>query len=224
MNYFTFVKSNWSRLGFSNYKSAISAPKMKDAFRNRGNAAREPPPVNIDIDSMVSNMTKQRDRFKKNENIVQQMKDTLRKKTVKALTYTPHKKTPPVNINVDSMVSNMTKQHDKFKNNKNIMKNIRTKPPVNINVDSMVSNMTKQHDKFKTNKNIMKNIHTKPPSNKKKKHKHINTKQPEPKKRFELNGRINDTFEEDMKKIDDLLNQLPGLPKPRRRVVRRRRV
>ena len=190
MNYFTFVKNNWSRLGFSNYKSAISAPKMKDAFRNRGNAAREPPPVNIDIDSMVSNMTKQRDRFKKNENIVQQMKDTLRKKTVKALTYTPHKK-----------------------------------PPVNINVDSMVSNMTKQHDKFKNNKNIMKNIHTKPPSNKKeKKHKHINTKQPEPKKRFELNGHINDTFDEDMKKIDDLLNQLPGLPKPRRRVVRRRRV
>ena len=56
------------------------------------------------------------------------MKDTLRKKTVKALTYTPHKK-PPVNINVDSMVSNMTKQHDKFKNNKNIMKHIHTKPP-----------------------------------------------------------------------------------------------
>ena len=63
MNYFTFVKNNWARLGFSNYKSAISAPKMKDAFRNRGKTAREPPPVNIDIDSMVSTMTKQRDRF-----------------------------------------------------------------------------------------------------------------------------------------------------------------
>ena len=56
---------------------------------------------------------------------------------------------------------------------------------------------------------------------KKKKHKHI--EEPKPKKRFELNGHINDTFDEDMKKIDDLLNQLPGLPKPRRRVVRRRR-
>ena len=43
MNYFTFVKNNWSRLGLSNYKSATNAPKMKDAYRNRGNAVREPP-------------------------------------------------------------------------------------------------------------------------------------------------------------------------------------
>ena len=108
MNYFTFVKSNWSRLGFSNYKSAISAPKMKDAFRNRGKTAREPPPVNIDIDSMVSTMTKQRDRFKKNENTVQQMKDTLRKKNIKAL---PHERRPALTYTPHIHSNKKTKEH-----------------------------------------------------------------------------------------------------------------
>ena len=33
MNYFTFVKNNWSSLGFPNYKSGVSAQKMKDAYK-----------------------------------------------------------------------------------------------------------------------------------------------------------------------------------------------
>ena len=33
MNYFTFVKNNWTALGFPNYKSGVSAQKMKDAYK-----------------------------------------------------------------------------------------------------------------------------------------------------------------------------------------------
>lgn len=33
MNYFTFVKNNWARLGLANYKAGVSSTKMKEAFK-----------------------------------------------------------------------------------------------------------------------------------------------------------------------------------------------
>ena len=32
MNYFTFVKNNWAKMG-SNYKTGVSSAKMKEAFK-----------------------------------------------------------------------------------------------------------------------------------------------------------------------------------------------
>lgn len=33
MNYFTFVKNNWAKLGLANYKTGVSSAKMKEAFK-----------------------------------------------------------------------------------------------------------------------------------------------------------------------------------------------
>ena len=33
MNYFTFVKNNWAKLGLANYKTGVSSTKMKEAFK-----------------------------------------------------------------------------------------------------------------------------------------------------------------------------------------------
>ena len=181
------------------------------------------------------------------------------------------------------MVSNMTNQHDKFKNNKNIMKHIHTKPPevkkkktpieepqdvkfkdkrifvrsletwfslkgqrltnlpkftidklysfipkYNIDIHKLIDiyneqlttlidtygDDTRPHIRAKVKKwrkqFIKKHTHTHAPKT------HINTIQPE------SEPNVNDTTDDDLKQIDALLNQLPGLSRSRR--TRRRRI
>jgi hypothetical protein len=56
MNYFTFVKNNWAKLGLANYKTGVSSAKMKEAFKKSKGAPEKPIKNKLDTsDKQLSN-------------------------------------------------------------------------------------------------------------------------------------------------------------------------
>ena len=194
MNYFTFVKNNWSSLGFPNYKSAISAQKMKDAFRNRND---EPPPE-VKKKKEKKHIEPEEVKFKDKRIFVRSLETWFGLKGQRLTNLS--------NATIDKLYSFIPKYNIDIDKLIDIYNEILT-TVIDTYMDDTRPHVRAKVKKWRT-QFIQKRTHTLAPKT------HINTKQPEP--------NVNDTTDDDMKQIDALLNQLPGLSKPRRRTRGRR--